>query len=224
MLVDEQQMIDACIDNPSQIFKVINKGYYEVVEKLIDDNCVNVNLEDSVGNDVVTRLLKAKQYDLVERLMKKKNWDVNHKNSEGNTFAHVLAYDNSLCAIKVAELLNKKKNFSPNIKNNKGETSFDRALYNNYLCTALKFLKDRRFTSIDLNTFKNLYEVIFKSREYGRYTKFNTLKIIVGNLEKKHLDPSLMNVLDKISDNMDIIKKDILDNDSKLLDNIISCC
>ena len=222
MINNEKQIIDACVEDPSLIFKVINKGYYDVVEKLIEDNQVNVNLEDGVGNDVVTRLLKAKQYDLVEMLMKKRNWNVNHKNSEGNTFSHVLAYDNSLNAVKVVDLLNKKKNFSPNIKNNKGETSFDRALNNNYLCTAIKFLRDKRFNSIDLNTFKNLYMVVFKSREYGKYTKLNTLKIIVSNLEKKDLEPDLMEMIDKIVSNMDVIKRDILNNDSRLLDDLIN--
>ena len=218
----EQQLMNACKDEPSLIFKFINKGYFSIIEKLIDDNKINVNLEDGVGNDVVTRLLKAKQYDLVEKLMKKRNWDVNHKNVEGNTFGHILAYDNSLKAVKVVELLNKKKNFSPNIRNNKGETSFDRAINNNYLCTAMKFLKDKRFTSFDLNSFKNLYNVVFKSSEYGKYTKLDTLEVVVDNLEKKDIDPNLLNVLDKIDENMDIIKKDILNDRSTVLDNLIN--
>ena len=154
--------------------------------------------------------------------MKKRNWDVNHKNVEGNTFGHILAYDNSLKAVKVVELLNKKKNFSPNIRNNKGETSFDRAINNNYLCTAMKFLKDKRFTSFDLNSFKNLYNVVFKSSEYGKYTKLDTLEVVVDNLEKKDIDPNLLNVLDKIDENMDIIKKDILNDRSTVLDNLIN--
>ena len=218
----EQQLMNACKDEPSLIFKFINKGYFSIIEKLIDANKINVNLEDGVGNDVVTRLLKAKQYDLVEKLMKKRNWNVNHKNIEGNTFSHILAYDNSLKAVKVVELLNKKKNFSPNIRNNKGETSLDRAINNNYLCTAMKFLKDKRFTSFDLNSFKNLYNVVFKSSEYGKYTKLDTLEVVVDSLEKKDIDPSLLNVLDKIDENMDIIKKDILNDRSTVLDNLIN--
>ena len=120
------------------------------------------------------------------------------------------------------ELLNKKKNYSPNIRNNKGETSFDRALNNNYLCTAMKFLKDKRFTSFDINSFKNLYNVVFKSNEYGKYTKLDTLEVVVDNLEKKNIDPSLMHILDKIADNMDIIKNDILNDGSSVLGNLIN--
>lgn len=218
----EQQLMNACKDEPSLIFKFINKGYFSIIEKLIDDNKINVNLEDGVGNDVVTRLLKAKQYDLVEKLMKKRNWDVNHKNVEGNTFSHILAYDNSLKAVKVVELLNKKKNFSPNIRNNKGETSFDRAINNNYLCTAMKFLKDKRFTSIDLSSFKKLYHVVFKSNEYGKYTKLDTLEVIVNNLEDRIIDPQLMRIIKKINDNIEIIKNEILNNKSNVLDSLIN--
>ena len=160
MYENEQQMINACMDEPSLVFKFISNGYYDVIEKMIDENIIDVNLEDCVGNDVVTRLLKARQYDLVERLMRKRNWNVDHKNSEGNTFGHVLAQDNSICAVKVVELLNKKKNYSPNVRNNRGETIFDRALNGNYLCTAIKILQDKRFTSIDISSFKILFSNI----------------------------------------------------------------
>ena len=218
----EQQLIGACVEEPSLVFKFINKGYFDIIEKLIDQNKINVNIEDGVGNDIVTRLLKAKRYDLVEVLMKKKNWNVNHKNSDGDTFGHILAYDNSLNAIKVAELLNKKKNFSPNIKNNKGETSFDRAINNKYLCTAMKFLKDKRFTSIDLSSFKKLYNVVFKSNEYGKYTKLDTLEVIVNDLEDRIMDPQLMRIIKRINDNIEIIKNEILNNKLNVLDGLIN--
>lgn len=222
MLSNEQKMIDACKEEPSLIFKMIKKGYFEVVEYLIENGYVDVNMVDSVGNDVVTRLLKARQYDLVVELMKKRNWDVNHKNDEGNTFGHVLAHDNSLCAVKVVEQLNKKKNYLPNIKNNKGETIFDRALDGNYLCTALKIIEDKRFNSINISSFKNLCKMLVKSRDYGKYTKANTLEIIVGNLENRDLEPSVANLIDDLNENMDIIKRDILNNNSKLLDKLIN--
>lgn len=222
MFTSEQQMIHACKDDPSVIFKFINKGYFEIIEKLVEDNSLDVNLVDSVGNDIVTRLLKARQYDLVVTLMKKKNWDVNHRNQDGNTFGHVLAHDNSICAVKVVEQLNKKKNYIPNIKNNKGETILDRALNGNYLCTAVKMIEDKRFTSINISSFKALCNLLIKSREYGKYTKINTLEIIVENLEKKELEPSMANLVENISDNMDGIKKDILNNNSRLLESLIS--
>lgn len=216
-MLDEQQIINDYLDDSSLIFKYINMGYYEIINKLIDENKVDANLEDNLGNDVVTRLLKAKQYDLVIKLMKKKNWDVNHKNIDGDTFGHVLASDNSPSAVKVIECLNKKKNYSPNIKNNKGETIFDRAVKSNYLLTALKVLEDKRFDAIRLDSFKRLFNIIFKNREYGKYTRINTLEIIVGKLEKRDLDPTIGNIVESIIDNMEKIKNDILNNDSRLL-------
>lgn len=222
MLNSEQQMISACKEEPSLIFKMINKGYFEVIEKLVEENSLDVNLVDGVGNDIVTRLLKARQYDLVVHLMKKKNWDVNHKNQDGNTFGHILANDNSLCAVKVVEQLNKKKNYIPNIKNNKGETILDRALNCNYLCTAIKIIEDKRFTSIDLSSFKSLCNALIKSNEYGKYTKINTLEIIVENFEKKELEPQVAALIGNLSDNMDSIKRDIMNNDSRLLDSLLN--
>ena len=84
MFYDKQQAINACSTDPSLVFNAIKHGYYDVVEILIDKNKVDVNVCDGAGNDVVTRLLKARQYDLVLRLMKKRNWDVNHQNVEGD--------------------------------------------------------------------------------------------------------------------------------------------
>ena len=221
MTNSEQQLVDACIDEPSLVFSMIRKGHYEVIEKLISDNEINVNLVDNVGNDVVTRLLKAHQYDLVEQLMKKRNWDVNHKNVEGNTFAHVLANDNTASAVKIVEQLNKKKNYSPNIENNKGETILDRAINSNYLCTIFKILEDERFNNIGILSFKNLYNFCIKNRAYGKYSKVNNLEIIVESLEKKKLDPSMASLIQNISNNIDTIKKDLMNNKSNMLESLI---
>lgn len=224
MTNDYQQLLEACMEEPTLIFTFIKQGNYEVVKQLIVEGMVNVNLCDSVGNDVVTRLLKAKQYELVLPLMKKRNWNVNHRNAEGNTFAHILAMDNSITAVKIVEQLTKKKNYLPNIKNNKGETALDRAINNNYLCTAFKLLEDKRFNDIDIFSFKNLINATIKNTYYGKYSKINNLEIIVENLEKKELDPCMMDLVDKINDNMEAIKHDIMNNKSTLLENIVNNC
>ena len=80
MFYDEQQAFNACSEEPSLIFALIKEGHFSVVEALVEKNKIDVNLCDSLGNDVVTRLLKAKQYELVLKLMKKRNWDMNHQN------------------------------------------------------------------------------------------------------------------------------------------------
>ena len=220
--MNEQTIIESCKEEPSLIFNIIKQGDFELVKELVDNNCVNVNLVDCVGNDVVTRLLKAKQYELVLELMKKRNWNVNHQNNDGNTFGHILAYDDSAMALKVAEQLTKKKNYIPNIKNKNGETAFDRALNNNHLCTTFKILEDKRFNDIDVLSFKNLFNASIKSTYYGSYSKLNNLEIIVENLEKKELSDSMQNLLESICDNIDAIKYDIKNNRSNVLESIIN--
>lgn len=221
MTNSEQQLYNSCKEDPLSIFTLIKQGHYEIVGELLLNGDVNVNTVDGVGNDVVVRLLKAGQYDLVLQLMKKRNWDVNHQNDEGNTFGHILAYDNSVAAVKVVEQLTKKKNYIPNIKNKKGETALDRAINNNYLCTAFKILEDKRFNDINISSFKNLYNATIKSALYGKYSKITNLEIIVGNLEKKELAPTMQELVDNITDNMEAIKWGIMNNNSSILDSII---
>jgi len=221
MFSSEQQIFNACTDEPSLIFNLVKRGCYEMVEELVDEGIVSVNECDTLGNDLVTRMLKARQYELVLKFMKKRNWDVNHQNIDGNTFGHILALDDSVAALKVVEQLTKKKNYIPNIKNNKGETVLDRAINSNYVFTAFKILEDKRFNSIDVISFKKLCNSCVKNTYYGKYAKLNNLEIIVNNLEKKDLDTTLRCVVEEISDNMETIKTEIMKNKSLLLDSII---
>ncbi len=203
------------------VFALLKQGNYEEIEKLIRHNDINVNALDGVGNDLLTRLLKAKQYELILELMKKKNWDVNHQNDEGNTFGHILAQDDSVMAVKVMEQLTKKANYIPNIRNNKGETAMDIALSNNYLCTAFKLLEDKRFNDIDIFSFKHLVNASIKSKDYGKYAMIMNFEIIVDHMEKKELDSGMRDLVDHINDNREAIKRDFMKNRSVLLENII---
>lgn len=221
MFYDEQQAINACSEEPSLIFALIKQGHFEVVDALIGKNKVDVNLCDSVGNDVVTRLLKAKQYELVLKFMKRRNWNVNHQNIEGDTFGHILALDNSVSALMIIAQLTKKKNYLPNIRNNKGETVFDRAINNNYIGAAFKILEDKRFNNISILSFKKLCHASIKNVYYGKYSKLNNLEVIVESLEKKELVPSMQNLIQKINENLEEIKKEIMDNGYSVLESII---
>ena len=222
MINREQQMIEQVSEEPSLIFKFIKDGEFEVIEKMVKENLVDVNLVDSLGNDVVTRLLKVREYDLVITLMKKRNWNVNHQNVDGNTFGHILALDNSISTVVIVNQLIMKTKFLPNIKNKKGETILDRALNNNYLCAAFKILEDKRFNSIDVFSFKNLINASINNTYYGKYSKLNNLEIIVDNLEKKELNSTMTDLINNICDNMDSIKNDILNNNSRILNNLIN--
>ena len=219
---NEYNIYQACKEEPSLIFNLIKQEKYDVVEQLLLDNVVHVNTVDSVGNTVLTRLLKAKQYDLILPFMKKRNWDVNHQNVDGDTFGHILASDNSVGAIKVVEQLTSKKNYLPNIKNVKGETALDLALNNNYLCTAFKILEDKRFNDIDVFCFKNLFDASIKNNLYGKYSKIMNLQIIVDNLEKKELNYSMQKLIENIESHMEDIKKEFMKNHTSLLESIIN--
>ena len=220
--MNKQEMIQACNDDPTYIFTLIKHGESEVIEEVLHKNIVKVNQVDSVGNDVITRLLKAKQYDLVIEFMKKRNWDVNHKNIDGDTFGHILALDSSLQAVEVVKQLTKKKNYDPNEKNNKGETIFDRAMSNNYLCTVFRILEDRRFNDIDVFSFKHLFNITIKTKLYGKYTKIANLEIIVDSLIKKDLDSSMTKLIESIKENIKYIKQDILNDNPNKLESLIN--
>ena len=48
MFYDEEQAYDVCKDDPPLSFNLIKKGYFEVVDKLIENNKINPNLLDTV--------------------------------------------------------------------------------------------------------------------------------------------------------------------------------
>lgn len=223
MFYDKQQAINACSEEPSLIFNLIKLGYFDVIEVLVDKNKVDANICDGNSNDVVTRLLKARQYELVLRLMKKRNWNVNHQNYDGDTFGHVLASDNSVGAVKIMEQLRKNKNYLPNIKNNKGETVLDKAVNNNYTFAAFKILEDKRFNNIDISSFKKLCNAYLNNVGYGKYSKLNNLEVIVESLEKKELVPSMRELISKIIECLDEIKNELMNkNRFSTLDKIIN--
>ena len=98
-MINQSDVYSSCKEDPSQIFHYIKNGDFDIVLNLITNNIVSINETDGVGNDVLSRLLKVREYDLVLSLMKKRNWNVNHQNEEGNTFAHILAKDDSIMAV-----------------------------------------------------------------------------------------------------------------------------
>ena len=153
--------------------------------------------------------------------MKKRNWNVNHQNEEGNTFAHILAKDDSIMAVKVMEQLTKKNNFIPNIKNNNDETAMDIALNNKHLCTAFKLLEDKRFNNINIFSFRNLYEASIKNKVYGKYSKLMNFDLIIDSLSKKELDSSMNSFINVLYDNIDSIKKEFMNNRFSLIESLI---
>ena len=108
---DKAQAMKSCEEDPSLIFTLIKDGYSDIVYELIKKNVVSINTYDNMGNDVMMKLLKYRQYDLVINLMTKRDWKVNHQNLDGNTFGHILASDCSLKGLQIIIKLLKKNLF-----------------------------------------------------------------------------------------------------------------
>ena len=220
-MINQSDIYSSCKEEPSKIFHYIKNGEFDIVSNLITNNIVSVNETDGVGNDVLSRLLKVREYEIVLDLMKKRNWNVNHQNDEGNTFAHILASDDSIMAVKVMEQLKKKNNFIPNIKNNNDETAMDIALNNKHLCTAFKLLEDKRFNNINIFSFRNLYEASIKNKVYGKYSKLMNFDLIIDSLSKKELDSSMNSFISVLYDNLDSIKMEFMNNRFSLIESLI---
>ena len=206
--------------NDNYIFTLIKNSEFDIIEEMIEKGKVDVNIVDGVGNDVVMKLLKLKKYDLVMPLMKKRSWNVNRQNYDGDTFGHILAQDNSMNAIKIMDELKKNKKYSPNIKNNKGETALDKAINNNYLAYAFKILEDDRFDSIDIDSFKNLFNTCI-SKNYGKYSIIKNLETIIKSLENKSLNVVLRQIVVDLKENFNLIKEEILKNNRYILRTIV---
>lgn len=192
----------------------------EVVNKILSKENYDFNIVDSDGNNVLMFLLKNKQYELVLKYIDKV--DINHQNNDGDTLAHILVGINYLNVKEIIEYVLNNKEFIPNIKNKLGETILDKSINNNYLYTTIKILENKRFDSIDVYSFKNLYETYIKSNNYGAYSKLSNLEVILDNLEKKPLLPRMENLINLIQSNIDVIKDDINLSKTEKLDNIIN--
>ena len=223
MFYDEVQAIKACEEEPSLIFELIKEGHYGLVNKLLSKKIVSINQTDNAGNDVLTKLLKVRQYDLVLKHMKNTDWDFNHQNYDGNTFGYYLVTINYVNVLDIIKQLKKNKDFSPNIKNKKGETLLDKSINENYIYTTLKILEDKRFNNIDIMSFKKIFDTYITNSSYGKYSKLDNLKSIVDMLEKKDsLLPNVKELVEEISNNMDTIKIDIMKNRYRRLEYMIN--
>jgi len=220
MFYSVMQAENLCDSDPSLIFSLIMESDMEVVNKILSKENYDFNIVDKDGNNVLMFLLKNKQYELVLKYIDKV--DINHQNNDGDTLAHILVGINYLNVKEIIEYVLNNKEFIPNIKNKLGETILDKSINNNYLYTTIKILENKRFDSIDVYSFKNLYETYIKSNNYGAYSKLSNLEVILDNLEKKPLLPRMENLINLIQSNIDVIKDDINLSKTEKLDNIIN--
>lgn len=214
------QAESACEEEPSLIFALIKESDLEVVEKIISKDNFDFNIIDSDGNNVLMALLKNKNYNLVLKYLDKVN--INHQNNNGDTIMHILVTLEYASVKEIIEKILNKKDFILNTKNNLGETILDKSINNNYLYTTIKILGDDRFNSIDIYSFKNLYETYIKSNNYGKYSKLSNLETILDNLENKPLLPRMQKLLNLIYKNLDSIKSDFNLSKTEKIDNLIN--
>ena len=223
MFYDEEKAMLACEEDPSLIFEMIKEEHFDTVDKLLSKHKININVCDESGNDILVRLLKKGQYDLVLKHMKNKDWDINHQNNDGNTFAHILVLINYINVMEIIKQLKKNKKFLPNIKNNKGETILDRSINSNYIYTTVKILEDRRFNSIDIASFKKIYDTYVKTNKYGKYTKLANLEIIMDSLDEKDLVPRMTKLVNCFKKDYTDIKDEVINNNkTNRMDTIIN--
>ena len=195
MFYDIEKAIDACDNDPSLVFEAIKNNYRDVYSKVIAKEGFDFNIVDENGNNVLMRLLKNKDYDLVLDYIDKYDFSINHQNNNGDTIMHILVTFNYIDVKDIFEKVLEREDFLPNIKNNNNESILDKSINNQYLYLSIKILADKRFNSISLYSFKNLYETYIKSNNYGTYSKLNNYTLIFDNLKKKRLMPSMMNLL-----------------------------
>ena len=217
----EKTMI-ACTEDPSLIFDLIKEGHFGVVDKLLSRKKVDINTCDSDGNNILMVLLKEKEFKLVLKYIKRPELDINHQNNKGDTISHIVATINYKYVMDIVKQIKRNKELIPNIKNKNNETALDKATENNSIYTSFKILEDKRFTNIDVISFKHLYEKFVKNKQYGKYTRFNNLEIIIDRLEQKPLRPKLKRIIKYFEDNKNIIKDSILNNKSKNIDKFLN--
>ena len=222
MFYDIDKAIEACDEDPSLVFEAIKNNYRDVYEKVIEKEGFDFNLTDENNNNVLMRLLKNKDYDLVSKYIDNPRFLINYQNNDGDTLMHMLVTHNYIDVREILEKILEREDFLPNIKNNNNESILDKSINNEYLSLSIKILSDKRFNSIGLLSFKNLYETFIKSSNYGTYSKLNNYTLIFDNLKKKRLMPSMMNLLKVLKREEKNIIEDLEEDNLDNLDMIIN--
>lgn len=220
MFYDVSQAGLKTLEDPLLIFTMIEEGYKEVIENVIDK--IDLNLCDKDGNNVLMSLFKNKYYDLTLKYINHRDIDINHQNNDGDTIAHLVVMVNYVLVKDIINELLKNKRLQLNLKNNQGETILDKSINNNYLYTTAKILNDKRFNSINLASFKNMYEAYIKNNDYGKYSKLSNFTLIMDNLSRKKLLPTMNRLVTLINENEDVIKNDFFMSKTNNLEDIIN--
>ena len=220
MFYSVEQAMDSCEVDPSLIFELIKEKDIEVINKIIGKENFDFNIVDNLGNNVIMALIKIKYYDLVSKYIDKV--DINHQNNDGDTIMHMLASANYLNVRDIIDYILNNQNIDLNIKNNQGETILDKAISSNYLYTTIKILEQEKFESIDIYSFKKLYDTYIKSDNYGSYSKQSNLQVILESISHKRLIPKVRKLVYLIENNKDSIEDEFHKMKTGKIDNLIN--
>ena len=220
MFYSIEQAESKCSEDPSLLFELIKTKDKEVIEKILENSEIDFNLVDEFGNNVIMSLLKSKYYKLVLENIDKV--DINHQNNDGDTIMHILSSINNVNVCEIIEYLLENKNIDLNIKNNNGETALDKSIKSNYLYITIKILESERFNSIDIYSFKKLYDTYIKSNNYGMYSKMSNLEIIIDSIENKRLIPRMRKLIYLINNNKNSIQEDFYNSKTSIIDKLIN--
>ena len=219
MFYSVEQATNSCESDPSLIFQLIKEGDIEVISKILEKD-IDFNITDTLGNNIVMALLKSKYYDLVLKYIDRV--DINHQNNEGDTIMHMLASCNYLNVREIIDYVLNNGEINLNLKNNQGETILDKSISNNYLYTTIKILEQDNFQTIDIYSFKKLYDTYIKSDNYGAYSKLSNLEVILDNIENKRLVPKVRKLVYLIENNKRVIENDFNKSKTSIIDNLIN--
>ena len=151
---------------PTDIFYLIRTGKKKEINDLIDSHGFDVNQKDTIGNDVVSRLVLDGFYEEALKLVNKKTWNINNININGDSIIHILGLKNNLGSMKVFNEIIKKKKLDLNIVNNNNLRSIDITISNNNLYMTLNILKKSDLNNMDEDLLKKIFNKFIYNDSY----------------------------------------------------------
>ena len=206
---------------PTDIFYLIRTGKKKEINDLIDSNGFDVNQKDTIGNDVVSRLVLDGFYEEALKLVNKKSWNINNININGDSIIHILGLKNNLGSMKVFNEIIKKKKLDLNIVNNNNLRSIDITISNNNLYMTLNILKKSDLNNMDEDLLKKIFNKFIYNDSYGKYSKISNLETIIDSFNHKKLSYKIRRIINKIRDNFNLIKENIMNNNINIINTIM---
>lgn len=223
MFFNEEGATKACMEEPSQVFKLISEDD-NLIKKLVDDKIVDVNINHSDGDSLAMKVLKSGNLDLTLDLIKNTDFDVNYANNNGETIGHLIALYNDVAALPLFKTLKRKKKFNVNVLDNNNESILDYAIRaeNTYIIN--KTLERDDFISFDIYSFSKLYDAYLNNNNYAFLSKIDIIDSVI-KLDKRKIKPRMQELVNHLKDMKSDIKNELEENNKiNTLDTIMNEC